>query len=492
MRQHASVRPFSIAGPGMRAARLAGVAAGIVLACGCVAEKRQPTPLALPGAFAHASAAAGGAWPGEDWYRGFGSEELDGLVDFAARHNTDLAQAGERVAQADARARQAGAAILPSVGAQASGNYLAGHSAQGSGHELDWLAMLSASYEVDFWGRSRAIAHAALLEAGASRDERATIELTLLGAVADEYFQVLALRERAVIARSNRDAAQQILAAVEARLHAGAANPTDAALQQAALERAQIAVIGLEQQEMQAQAALALLLGRVPEDFEVHGTSLDSLREPQVAAGLPAQLLTRRPDVAAAEARLRAASADLTAARAALLPNLALTAAAGVQNPALPGTVLTIAGTGPSLSLAADLSQPIFNHGRLRAQRDEAAAHERELLLAYRAAILAALVDVENALGALQQLDTSRSFQQGSLQASERALEGARLRYRQGAGDLLGLLEAQRVLYEARDQLVQYRLARLETLVALCKALGGGWQAPAASPPSAGEPHAAS
>jgi NodT family efflux transporter outer membrane factor (OMF) lipoprotein len=279
------------------------------------------------------------------------------------------------------------------------------------------------------------------------------------------------------------------------RFGAGLAGPADAALQKAARDRAQIAVADLEQQEMQARAALALLLGRIPEDFQVRGSSLDSLSEPMVSAGLPSELLVRRPDVAAAEANLRAASADLTAARAALFPSLALTAAAGVQNPALPATVLTIAGAGPSLSLAANLTQPIFDHGRLRAQRDEAAARERELLVAYRAAILAALVDVENALRALQQLDATRSFQQGSLEESARAFEGARLRYEHGAGDLLTLLEAQRVLYGSRDEFIQYRLARLEALVALCKALGGGWRAstaPAASARGHGEQHAAS
>lgn len=486
------MRSPSTAGVGMRAGRLACACVCSVLLCGCVAEKRQPTPVALPAAYGHASVAAGAAWPGADWYRGFGSEELDTLVDFAASHNTDLAQAGERVTQADARARQAGAAILPSLSGEASGNYLAGRSAQGSGHELDWLAMLSASYEVDFWGKNRATAHAALLEAGVSRDERATVELTMLGAVADEYFHVLALRERAQIARSNRDAARQILAAVEARHGAGVASPTDVALQKAAVDRAEIAVADLEQQETQTRAALALLLGRIPEDFEVRGTSLDSLHEIEVAAGLPSALLTRRPDVAAAEARLRAASADLTAARAALLPSLSLTAAGGIQNPALPATVLTIGGTGPSFALAANLTQPIFDRGRLRAERDEAASRERELLLAYRAAILAALVDVENALGALQQLAASGSFQQGSLEESERALEGARLRYEHGAGDLLTLLEAQRLVYEARDQFIQYRLARLEALVALCKALGGGWQVPAVPSASPGEQRAAS
>ena len=465
-----------------RAGWLATAALSGALGCGCAAE--QPSQAATPPpplAFEHAASTGAASWPGRDWYRGFGSEELDILIEFAASHNTDLAGARERVAQADARARQAGAAILPSVSADANANYLAGHSQQGGGHELDWFAMLSASYEVDFWGKNRATAGAARLRAGASRAERDTVALTLLGGVADEYFQVLALRERSGIARSNRDAARKILDAVQARFDAGLASPTDIAAQRAALDRAEIAIADLDQQEMQARAALALLLGRAPENFEVRGRSLDALREPVVSAGLPSELLARRPDIVAAEANLRSASANLAAARAALFPTLALTAGAGVQNPALPATVLTIPGVGPSLALGANLTQPIFDRGRLRAERDEAAARERELLAAYRAAIIAALVDVENALGALQHLQATRPFEEGSLAESERAFEGARLRYQRGAGDFLTLLESQRSLYSVRDEFAQYRLARLQGLVALCKALGGGWEAPGSS-----------
>jgi len=447
-------------------------------------EKPVPRQQIAPPAFEHAAQAPGPSWPAQDWYRGFGSAELDTLVDFAASNNTDLEGARERVVQADARARQAGAAILPSVSGNANGNFLAGRSEQGSGHELDWLAMLSASYEVDFWGKNRAIARAARLEAGASRADRDTVALTILGGVADQYFQVLALRERATIARANRDAAQKILDAVQARFTAGVASPTELASQKAALDTAQIAITDLEQLEMQARAALAVLLGRIPENFTVEGSSLDALREPVVSAGHPAELLTRRPDVVAAEANLRAGSANVTAARAAMFPTLDLTAAAGVQNPALPATVLTIPGVGPSLQLGANLTQPIFEHGRLRAQRDEAAARERELLAAYRSAIIAALVDVENALGALQYLNAKREFEQGSVAESERAFEGARLRYQSGSGDFLTLLEAQRTLYAARDQFTQYKLARLQALVALCKALGGGWNAPGAPTPA--------
>jgi NodT family efflux transporter outer membrane factor (OMF) lipoprotein len=460
---------------------LASALSVALLACGCATESPPQPPPVAPAAFEYGTAAPRASWPAQDWYRGFGSDELNDFVDLAVRDNTDLTVARERVAQVDARARQAGAAILPKVNVDANATYLSGHSQQGSGHELDWFAMLSTSYEVDFWGKNRATANAARLQAGASRAERDTVALTLLGGVAGQYFQVLALRERLAIARANRDAAQKILAAVQARYDAGVVSPTELASQKAALYAAQIVISDLEQLEMEARAALALLLGRPPENLEVRAENLDSLREPVVAAGLPSELLTRRPDVAMAEANLRAAHANLAAARAALLPSLTLTAAAGVQNPALPATVLTIPGVGPSYSAIASLTQPIFDHGRLAAQRDEALAKEQELLATYRAAIIASLVDVEKALAAVQHLDTVGEFQQGSVAESQRAFEGAQLRYQRGSGDFLTLLESQRTLYAARDQFAQYRLARLQALVALCKALGGGWSASAAA-----------
>ncbi|MBV8910340.1 MAG: TolC family protein, partial [Gammaproteobacteria bacterium] len=282
-------------------------------------------------------------------------------------------------------------------------------------------------------------------------------------------------RERLSIARSNAEAVQGILAAVQSRFDAGAAGPVELAAQKAAFDTAQIAISELGQQESQARASLALLLGSAPEDFDVKGTSLDPISQPAVAAGLPSELLTRRPDVAMAEANLQAASGDLVAARAAMFPSLTLTAAAGVQNPALPAIVLTIPGLGPSLSVGADLTQAIFNRGRLQARRDEAAARQLELLADYRTAILDALADVEKALDATQHLDAVRPFETGNLAENERAFEGAKLRYQAGSGDFLALLVAQRALFGARDEFVRYKLARLQASVALCKALGGGW-----------------
>ncbi len=440
----------------------------------CAAQSAAPPRQDIPDTF-DAVTTADANWPAQDWYRDFGSSELNDFIDTAAKNNSDLDAARARVAQADARARQAGSATLPTVDGIATGSYLAGHSSQGGGHELDWSALLSASYEVDFWGKNRATAKSARLRAGASRAERDSIALTTLAAVANGYFQLLALRERVTVAQSNRDAAKQLLEIVQARADAGVATPIELATQKAAFDSAEIAISDLSRAEFESRTSLSLLLGRVPEHFEVKGQPLDTVHEPAVTAGLPSELLTRRPDVLLAESNLRAGHADLAAARAALFPSLSLTASGGIQNPALPATVLTIAGTGPSFALGANLVQPIFDRGRLKAQRDEVQARDLELLSAYRASIVAALNDVENALATIQHLNQARDYQVENLAQSERAFEGAKLRYQAGSVDFLTLLESQRALYAARDQFIQYKLARLQSLVGLCKALGGGW-----------------
>jgi multidrug efflux system outer membrane protein len=446
------------------------------IVAGCALRDTKPAVPDVPGSFAmHVEA---GGWPSATWYEGFGSAELASLISQAADNNLDLSMARARVTQADARARQAGAAILPSVDAGGNGNYLAGHSSNGSAHETDWAALLSASYEIDFWGKNRAAARSARLLASASRADRDTIALTTLAGVANAYFQVLSLRERLAIATSNLDAAKKLLDIVQARFDVGLSNPVELAIQKSTLAAASLVVPELNQQESEGLAALALLLGRAPEQFSIDSTSLDGLIEPAVAAGMPSELLTRRPDVYMAEANMRAANADLTVARAALLPNFTLTAAGGVQNPALNAAVTTLSGVGPTLNLGASLSQVIFDGGRLRAARAEAQAKQEELVTAYRAAILGALVDVENALSAIQHLDDARALQEENLNQSERAFEGASLRYKAGSGDFLTVLEAQRTLYVVREQYGQYRLTRLQALVALCKSLGGGWQAP--------------
>jgi NodT family efflux transporter outer membrane factor (OMF) lipoprotein len=454
------------------------VACGIaaLAGTGCLATRIAPVTTDAPASFDHGAGGAIPVWPGEDWYSGFASNQLNALITLAVRNNTDLRAAAARIAQAEARARQAGAAILPNLDAAGAANFLAGHSSYGSAHEIDWSALFTASYEVDFWGKNRAKVNAAGFTAAASRADRDTLALTALAAVADGYFEVLALHERETIARSNRDTARALRDAVQSRFDAGAASPVELAIQTAALGNAAAAIPELERREAESRAALAILVGQAPEQFAIEYRALAGLSEPAIVAGLPAELLRRRPDVFAAESNLRAAHADLDAARAALFPSLNLTAAAGLQNPAVNAAVITLPGSGPTLALTASLVQTIFDHGKLQAQRAEVLARNEELLAAYRGAILDALRDTETALSTIQYLDTARPFQIDALAEEERAFEGAKLRYEAGAGDYLSVLESQRSWYAARDQFVQYQLARLQARVALCKALGGGWQ----------------
>jgi NodT family efflux transporter outer membrane factor (OMF) lipoprotein len=456
--------------------------AAAVLSAGCASlpasvAQSPPAVPAPPATYEYASPDGTGSTSGSDWYRDFGSDELLTLIAGARDGNTDLAAAQARILQADARARAAGSALLPTVQAGGAITQVTGRSGSTNANETDWSALLSASYEIDFWGRNRAGVDSANALARASRADRETLWLTLESSIAGSYFRVLALRERLAIATANLQTARQVLQVIEARYNAGAAGAVELATQRATVANAELALPELQQQEVAERGALALLAGHDPEQFTVAGAPLATLQEPVVAALLPSQLLTRRPDLLAAEASLGAAHADLRAAQAALFPMVALTGSGGVQNPAVRAAVITLGGIGSTLTVGASIIQTIFDDGRRRAVRAETAAREQELLANYRSTIRSALLDVETALSAIQHLEQQRAPQAKSLVQSTQAFNGAELRYRAGSGDYLTMLEAQRLLYAARDQASAYRLARLQALISLGKALGGGWQA---------------
>src|SRR6202043_947132 len=234
------------------------------IAAGCTLQATKPATVAMPASFEQTSPSDQTAWRSKDWYRGFGSPELNGLIEQASSDNFDVSAARSRIAQADARARQAHAAILPSVDATGNANYLAGHSVNGTAHETDWAALLSANYEVDFWGKNRATADSARLLSVAARADHDTVALTALAGIANGYFQVLSLRERLSIAHSNVDAARSLMAIVDARFNVGLSNPVEVATQKAALASAELTIPELEQTQVEALAALALLVGRQP------------------------------------------------------------------------------------------------------------------------------------------------------------------------------------------------------------------------------------
>lgn len=462
------------------------LSASLVLA-GC-GYKRQPPPRvaeAPPAWAAPAPAGSADVWPAADWWKGFGSAELDALIAEAKRSNTDMAAAAARVLQAQAQLRSAGASLLPSLsfsaGAQTrrSGDGAGGASVGGSDWSDSYSAGLSASYEVDFWGRNAAGEAAAAASLAASRFDQETVALTVTSGVATTYLQILSLRDRLDVARSNLKIAQDVMALVEARVAAGAGSDLDLAQQRTVVAQRQAAIPPLEQQLREQTTALAILLGRVPTGFDVAGNSLAAIAVPKVTAGLPSALLERRPDIKTSEARLAGADANIAAARAAFFPQVTLSTSMALQQAAF-GDLFSLGGA--TYTLAASLMQTIFDGGQLSAQYELSEAQRTELVQNYRAVILTAFRDVEVALGSVDSLERQRVFQDEQVAQARRALELAQVQYRAGASDLLSVLTAQQSLYAAVDGQAQIKLAALQALVGLYKALGGGWQAGRATP----------
>ncbi len=454
-------------------------AVGSVIAAFCGACAVKPMPVqkqvdSVPASWTSETIATGAALT-SDWFRGFGSEELDDLIASAYSNNSDLQAAAARLRQADARARAAGAALLPDLSVGTNGTFFAGHSSNGSVNETDYAALLSASYEIDFWGKNRAGQMSARALREASDADKAVVALSTVTGVANTYFQIVELRERLELAHQDVTNAKQLLQIVEARYAAKLANPVEVAQQRSVVAAAEIHVKEVEQQQLEQQAALAILTGKMPGAVSLAVRHLSDFSVPRVSPGLPAELLNRRPDIFSAEASLQSAHADVIQARAAFFPSLTLTGSAGLANPSVAAAVQTLTGLGPTATLGADLVQSIFNGGRLRAVRDEALGKEEEMLWHYRGAVLTALWDVENALSAIEHLDQQESAQKQSVEQSERALEGALARYRAGSGDFLTVLEAQRARVSVQEQWSLYELARLQAAIGLCKALGGGW-----------------
>jgi multidrug efflux system outer membrane protein len=266
---------------------------------------------------------------------------------------------------------------------------------------------------------------------------------------------------------------------VQRRVAAGYAANADLIQQRAALAAEEAALPPLEQQELEARNALAILLGRPPEGFTVTGDDLGALAPPGVAPGLPSALLARRPDIMTAEANLAAAHADLEAARTAYFPSISLTANGGLAYPALAAAIDTLPGLGLAAGAGVSLLQVIFDGGKTQGKIEESRAREEELLAAYRAAVIASFSDVENGLGSFAHLGAQEAALREQAVQAEKVLNAARRKYLAGAADFLVVTDAQRALYTARDQLSDIRRARLAASVALFKAMGGGFVAPA-------------
>lgn len=457
---------------------------------GCILTTDIPDPaLDVPPAYQAPGGKRTDAPPRLDWWRGFGSRELTGLMEEAQTVNLDIAAAAERITQADAQARITGAALLPSLSALASSSRLKSSSATGSsvgsnvggtvvgstgGREITTFSTsLSASYEFDFWGKNRALALTAEETTNAVRFDREVVALTTMAAVANAYFQVLASQDRIKTANSNIASAQRILDAIRSRLTAGTGSDLEVAQQESVLANQRASVPPLRQTLATNINALALLVSRPPESLSVAGGSLNRIAVPRVTPGLPSELLTQRPDIRRQESYLASATANVGNARAQFFPSIVLTGNGGYQSAAL-ATLFTPQAV--FYNVATSLTQPIFDGGRILGNFELSKARQEELLQTYRKTVVSAFTDVDNALVAIRETTERLRLQREVVSASQRAFGLAEQQLRAGTADIVTVLNTQLTLFQAQDLLSQVQLLRLLAIVSLYQALGGGWE----------------
>lgn len=480
-----------------RLASLAAVLAGA--ACSLGPSYRQPT-VDIPPSFAATPATASTAWPSPRWWEGFGSSELDQLIAQARAANQDLAAAAARVVQADAQVRISGAPLLPALNGNGSFDYTrTGTGSSGGGPSSVALAtvpggvpstisvgggrpryfdfrtysgQLQVSYDLDFWGRNRALYRSAQAAALGTRFDQQTVALTVESSVANTYFALLSAQDRLRIAQRNLTDAEAILAAYRARLDAGTATALDVSQQEALVAGQRALIPNLHNLAEQQRLALGTLTGQPPERLRVEGSSLDHLDLPDVTPGLPSELLARRPDVAFAEANLIAQNGNVQAARAAFFPDVSLTASGGLQSAALS----TITGPGTLVAaLTAAVVQPIFDNGLRAGQYQQAKGRYEELAANYRSAVLQSFTDVETALAALAYATDQERLEREAVRVAQQSADIAAAQLRAGTIDIVTQLNTEATLFSDLDLLAQIRLARFQALVNLYKALGGGW-----------------
>jgi NodT family efflux transporter outer membrane factor (OMF) lipoprotein len=461
---------------------LAGFAA--FAAAGC----STPVPVALdahtdiPAGFTAPKAAnAAPILPAPDWWSDFRTNELQELETTAWRDNLDLAAAAARVDQAEANARAAFAPLLPTLGATAGDTRsrpagLPANNGAGSGPAYNSFSMgLQASYQLDFWGLQQDLLRQARENAKSAHYAEAVVGLTVSADVATEYFTALALRERIAATRRDVAAGHDILDITRAKVDAGVISYLALSQEQATVSAEETTLPQLIEAEREARYALALLLGRAPENFDISATSLDGIVSPLIAAGLPSDLLARRPDIAEAEANLAASHANVDAARAAFFPQIGLTGS-GIYSSSSLATLLDPASLG--WSIGASLVQTIFDGGKLQAGSDLAKAQQAEQLADYRNAVFSAFSDVETALGSIASAQDQLVTATEEAQAAAEAFRISDVQYRAGTIDILSVLQSQQLMFQADNALVQTKLARYQADVTLYQALGGGWTKP--------------
>jgi multidrug efflux system outer membrane protein len=465
--------------------RIRLVAATLIAAAlsGCMTvgpDYRRPnvdTPEQWPGATAKEPVSA-------TWWKAYADPVLDRMVDDALAYNTDLRLAIARVDEARAALGVSRADQYPGVSANAgaSRNRASQESVQGVPAGTDpqysnYRATLNASYEIDFWGKYRRATEAARAELLAARFNREAVRLTLIADVARGYFNLRALDAQVAVTKRTIATRLASTALQRMRLESGVASEFDLRQVEAQAAQAQALLPSLERSLAQQETALAVLLGRSPraivsQPFE-RGAAIEALTvPPAVPAGLPSDILERRPDLRQAEQQLIAANARIGQAKAAYYPSISLTAFLGGESASLSDLFNASARVW---QIGGSAAQTIFDAGRTGSRVEQAKAREQQVLAQYASSIQNAFRDTLDALVAQRKARETYKAEQARVTALQSSYKLAQLRYDNGVSSLLDVLDVERGLLDAELNRIEAQRAQLAAAADLFKALGGGW-----------------
>ena len=456
----------------------------LTLLAGCASAPPYQRPaIALPAQFKQATTAAqdAGIWrpvqpqdapAPEAWWRLYADPDLDRLQQQAASANLGIAQAVARLRAAQAAVAGSRAGLLPSLGASGTATRARSATGSGGGTNNSYSLGLNASWELDLWGRLSGAVDASQAQAQASSADLAAARLSLQASLAQAYFALRTAEAQQRLLQESLAAYEQSWQLTRNRERAGVASSADVAQAEAQYKSTQAQLIEAGTSRAQLEHALAALLGLAPAAFDLPATGLLPA-PPLVPAELPAELLRRRPDIAAAERRVAAANADLGVARTAYFPALTLSGAAGYRGARLSDLV-----SAPQLfwSLGPALAATLFDGGARDAAVESARAALDLATAGYRQSVLTALQEVEDNLAAATSLAQQQQVQTEAVAAAQRALDVVSNQYRAGTVAYLNVLSAQTTGLAARRSLIDVQGRRLVAVNTLLKNVAGRWE----------------
>jgi len=467
----------------MRDPRLPGLLAALILTGCTVGPNFEEPDVGAPGTFRFDANASPESIADLPWWKVYHDPKLQSLINQALSNNHDLRIAVTRVEQARQVALQTRSLALPSVdygGSASRGRNQAGGSGAFNGGRTtdDASALLSVVWEVDLWGRIRRLSEADLARYLATDEGRRGVIVSLVADVAQAYFELLELDLEKQIAIRSRDSFQKSFQLFDSRLEGGIASKVETSRATAATAQAAAVIPEVERQIAQKENQLSILTGRSPGPIQPRGSLDDGAIARSIPAGLPSSMIRRRPDIRQSEQLLRAANAEVGAAIANYYPRIGLTAFAGRISPDL--SDLTD-GVGNAWSIASNISGPIFDGGRLRAQEAQARAAFDEAELRHENAVLVALGEVSNALISRQKFAVARTEQERAVSSLSDAANVSIERYSAGRASYFEILDSQLELFPTELELARIRRNEYLAVVGLYRALGGGWSSGAIS-----------